>query len=102
MLSKVKYGLLLSLGEGERYMGRVMITFKLKELDNLFLDFIGVRVFELIVNNHLVKDIDFKNHRITLPKAFLKDGGKNEVLIKFESEYVHNSAGLHKFTDPVD
>lgn len=26
----------------------------------------------------------------------------NKVTIFFENEYVHNSAGLHQFTDPAD
>jgi hypothetical protein len=33
MVSKVKYGLLIALGEKDRYMGKVKISFKLKNKD---------------------------------------------------------------------
>ena len=37
-----------------------------------------------------------------LPKNYLKSNAFNRVNIVFETDYVNNSQGLHKFVDPSD
>ena len=58
----------------------------------------------MTVNNSLLSlsSVRFTNHRIYIPKGYLNKTKVNKVELKFENEYVRNSAGLHQFTDPVD
>ncbi len=99
----MRYSLLLLLGKEETYAGKLTVTFTAHnlKLQGLFLDFHGVKVAEVIINKQPVP-IQFSNHRVQLQRKYLREGEQNEVEVKFENEYVHNSAGLHKFVDPVD
>lgn len=53
MLSKVRYELFLVLTKTETFEGKVVVEFFLgdKNIDDLFLDFQGVGVTDLIVND---------------------------------------------------
>jgi hypothetical protein len=61
-------------------------------------------VTELRVNNSIIpkSSIKFSKHRLYIPHKYLQTKDINKVEIKFENEYVRNSAGLHKFVDPAD
>ena len=54
-------------------------------------------MIDLIINDARVNptQIQFKNHRIYIPSSLLNAEEMNRVDIKFENEYVKNSAGLH-------
>lgn len=95
------------LGKDSLYSGKIVIEFKVESFPEhvkLFLDFEGLSVKDMYVNDQKVKDSDLvmSHGRILLPYRYLISNGINKVSLKFENEYVQNSAGLHKFVDPVD
>lgn len=103
-LSNVKYDIIMVVGKNNTYSGKVTVKFNLdnKGLQEVFLDFHGTKVIELTINGQSYKgsSITFTQHRIIIPQKYLSQ--ENSVTVKFENEYVHNSAGLHQFVDPVD
>ncbi len=106
MLSKVRYELLLILTKGTDFEGKVTIDFYLgdKTLDDLYLDFQGKGVTDLRINDASIlnQNIKFTKHKIYLPSYNLKSHSMNRVSIKFKNAYVTNSAGFHRYEDPVD
>jgi aminopeptidase N len=61
-------------------------------------------VREVEVNGEKVHPsaVKFEKHRVHLPSSLLNSQMVNRVSFKFYNTYVNNSAGFHKFTDPVD
>jgi len=57
-LDSVKYELFILLSKKEFYEGKVLISFRLtdKSIVDLFLDFHGLSIKELIVNDTLISD----------------------------------------------
>jgi len=79
--------------------------FRLKEAnDALFLDFQGESIYDFRVNGTRVDDsaVEFSQHKIQIPKYYLKPNQTNSLRLKFTNTYVTNSAGLHRFEDPYD
>ena len=68
MINNVRYELILVLGKSENYEGKLMVEFYLgdKNIDDLFLDFQGVGISDLIVNEDkiLPENIVFNKHKI--------------------------------------
>lgn len=130
LLKDVSYDLKLNLIKpGSMFQGKVTVKFSLKyEYSNdwrkenafeeslkkdLFLDFHGEGIKELVINDRVIphEEIAFSKHRIFLgqcmpeyrkPLQYFKSSAPNVVHITFENSYVTNSAGLHKYTDPTD
>jgi hypothetical protein len=104
MISKVRYELYLVLTKGDTYEGRVIVDFILsdKNQGDLYLDYHGTAIAELIVNNVKIKkaNIDFSKHKIQIPRYNLKSNSLNKVSLKFTNKYVTNSAGFHRYVDP--
>lgn len=71
-MANVSYNLALSLiTGGDSYLGHVRVNFTLNKIpNNLFIDYKGRKVMNLIVNGNLVpQDLDvFKGHRILIPE----------------------------------
>ena len=110
VLSNVAYDLVVSLSSGERFSGRVRVSFMVSEAatqedrSKLFIDFHGELVSELRINDTLVpwSSINFNNHRIFLGSDLILPNQINHVVIKFTNTFVNNSAGLHRYIDPKD
>lgn len=106
MISKLRYELFLILTKGECFEGRVTIDFYMgeKDKDELFLDFQGVGVTDLLINGTKIRqpNINFSKHRIGLPSYNLNANQMNRVSLRFTNKYVSNSAGLHRYEDPSD
>jgi len=71
-IKDVQYDVDLILPKGDWYAGRVAVTFNLLQMptSELFLDFRGVKVADLSINNQLF-DADFYGHHLNLPKQGL-------------------------------
>jgi aminopeptidase N len=67
---------------------------------DLFLNFIG-QIHSIIINSKKIKEVNFKNNRLTLDFSFLKNGN-NELNILFSGNYNNNGIGLHHHIDPID
>jgi aminopeptidase N len=93
----------LALGENN-YAGKVKIKCEISNTKDIFVDFQGREVTDLSVNGSIIgkSSIKFSKHRVHIPSNYLNQGKSNKIEIGFVNEYVTNSAGLHKFTDPVD
>ena len=104
-VSDVRYELFLILGRDNKYSGKVIIDFMLSDSqEDLFIDFQGLQVSSVLVNIALMdsSEVNFSGHRVHIPASLLNKQKMNQVVIFFENEYVHNSAGLHQYVDPVD
>ncbi len=101
MISNVRYELFLILTKEDTYDGRVSVDFQLndKNIGDLYLDFQGVSVAQLLVNGVKIKrnNLKFAKHKIEIPKYNLKSNSMNRVQVKFTNKYVTNSAGLHRY-----
>ena len=106
MISKVRYELYLVLTKGDTYEGRVVVDFHLsdKNLGDLYLDYHGQAIAQLVVNNVKIKkvNIQFSKHKVVIPRYNLKSNSLNRVSLKFTNKYVTNSAGFHRYVDPQD
>eukprot|EP00347_Sterkiella_histriomuscorum_P001356 403372348 len=112
MLSNVSYELALNLEEknSKTFSGRVKISFMVAEqankddIDKLFLDFHGKSVSDMHINEKTIPftSIKFSKHRLMIPVDTLNINKMNHITLKFKNTYVDNSAGLHKYVDPVD
>jgi hypothetical protein len=67
---------------------------------DLFLNFID-QIHSIIINSKKIKEVNFKNNRLTLDFSFLKNGN-NELNILFSGNYNSNGIGLHHHIDPID
>ena len=99
----------MAVPKGDWYTGRVTIDFKLIEKptgSDLFLDFRGVKIGALEVNDTKVADAKqtvFTGHRVTLPTALLKDVGQaNRVRMLILNKYRNDGVGFHSFVDKED
>jgi len=104
-VSNVAYTLTLSFVKGsDEYEGTCTITFEKSAeacLGDLFLDFVGKEILELVANGEKVcKEGVFEENRVQI-KDLVKPG-KNTITIKYLNDFDHTGAGIHKFTDPVD
>lgn len=71
--------------------------------DQLFLDFVGTQVSNLVVNDEQITADEkpyFDNGMIFLPKG-LKEG-KNTVKLQFLNDYRNDGYGVHSFLDKED
>ena len=100
----ISYNLYLKLKKGESYDGDVTATFSLERVTpNLFFDFAGTTIHEIIINGTTVQALDgyesLRNQRyLRLPEENLKVG-KNEVRIRFANLYANDGLGIHSFVD---
>jgi aminopeptidase N len=100
----ITYNLFLKCAKGERFEGDVTINFDLQTVpEDLFLDFAGTNVNEVVINGTKVETSDnyesLRDRRfLKLPQANLKQG-KNEVRIKYGSVYANDGLGMHSFVD---
>ena len=72
--------------------------------EDIFLDFQGEAIEELVINDEKIADeaVKFSKHKIYLPRYNLNSNSLNKVTVKFINKYVSNSAGFHRYQDPVD
>lgn len=105
MVANVSYKLSLALIEGgESFHGHMIANFTLNEIPkDLFLDFKGRKVRNVVVNGKSVKYSDsvFVGHRVHLPSNLLQLS-KNTVSLDFEAEYVTDCQGMQWFKDEED
>ena len=104
IVSDCSYDVTLALPKGEVYFGHVIVKFKLSEVPtkSLYMDFRGVKIGNLIVNGHEVKDENtFVDHHIHLPSAQLAVGD-NHITLNIFNKYRKDGVGLHSYTDSAD
>lgn len=101
----IKYNLFLKVSKGENFEGHLTVDFDLQKVsyEDLFFDWAGAAVNEVIVNGKKVETQDnyesLRDRRfLHLPKDTLKEG-KNEVKIRYTSSYANDGLGLHSFVD---
>ena len=98
------YDLFLKIQKGATYEGRVTISFDLQKVSSeLFVDYAGTTVNEIIINNQKIATEDSyeslrKKRFLSLPESSLQQG-KNIVLIRFTNLYTNDGLGLHSFVD---
>ncbi len=99
-VSNVSYNLGIFLKKHSKtYRGRCEITFFLKKMEDLKIDFIG-SVKQLFVNS---KESGFKIDGFSIlinKKKLIK--GENKILVEYENKYDTTGTGLHHFVDPED
>ena len=80
------------------------MQFKLSEIPtkSLFVDFRGVKIGDLKINDKSVTDASvFDDHHIHLPSSHLKVGD-NTVVLNIYNNYRKDGVGMHSYTDTVD
>jgi len=103
----VEYFVALTMPKGEAYWGKVDIKFGLSKVPStdLFLDFRGVSIANLNINGVDIPLTDqFKNHKVHLSHAHLKEGdlSANHIKLYFFSKYRKDGQGPHTFDDNQD
>ena len=91
---------------GDTFEGQVIINFSLtsegKNSDDIFVDYRGKSLHTLEINGTTITQGEpFHDHRIYFDKQWLKEG-RNEVLIRFTSNYVRDCQGVQYFKDKDD
>lgn len=93
------YRIFIDFRKGESYSGLVRIEFRLKNTDNVFLDFSGDKVTKVTLNGH-DGAVETTDGRLDLNKEHLSQPGKLNILhVKFENRYYTDGNGLHTYTD---
>lgn len=86
-------------------MGKAVINFYLKKLPNegeLFLDFQGVAISDLAINDKKLSGSSlFSDQRIKLESPNIAIGW-NTVLLRYFNIYNTNRVGLHSYVDASD
>ena len=98
-LKSVSYKLLIELCENE-YKGSIEISFFLKKIPdkNLWLDFQGLEISNILLNGNNNNSLKFEKHRIYFPTEGLLIS-RNTIRMNFKNSYVNNSAGLHYYKE---
>jgi len=105
LIENVKYNLFLQLKEfpiyhlKKTYEGAISIKFDLNVLEDIFLDFSG-SVLNVVINSKEISK-NIRNHRIHLPKEYLKNHANN-VYIRFENTFSNGDQGILYYTDEED
>ena len=98
---KISYKVILSLMKGNTYQGVVNISFVLEALpDGPFcLNYNGLGVKYLMVNNRVVprEEVFYLDHKITIPRHYLRDKGRNSIEVIFENFYSFLNQGLSSY-----
>lgn len=86
--------------------GHVEVVFEYRPKEgskenDLFLNFVG-QVKTMKINDKVVDNFKYENHRLTVNLDLLKANEQNKVNITFRGNYNHNGVGLHHFIDPID
>lgn len=108
LIKDVDYSFTLALAKGQSYMGQATINFELTKVpegkdEPLFLEFLGTKVNNLLVNGQRISSKTNKYHEngmITLNHGLMK--GKNKVILNFFNKYRNDGMGLHSLVDKVD
>lgn len=99
-VSHVDYDLRIDLTRSaDTYRGDVTLHFQLVGNDDLFVDFRGTIIRNLVVNGEEL-EADWTGYRLTLPGATLDS--YNSVRVVYENEYDHGGDGFHQFHDTED
>ncbi len=102
LISEVEYDLALSLtAQTDDYEGDCTVRFQHQDpARGAFLDFTGLEIVRLAVNEQEITEADWKSHRLHLNGDWLRE--QNIVRVVYRNAYDHTGVGLHKFTDPED
>lgn len=93
------YRIFIDFHKGENYNGLVRIEFRIKNTENVFIDFAGDSITKVILNGH-EGSTETKNGRLDLNAEHLNAVGKLNILhIKFANRYYTDGNGLHTYTD---
>ncbi|CAD8060911.1 unnamed protein product [Paramecium primaurelia] len=96
----ISYKVDLLLKGGESYSGLVTLDFEAKHtLTDLYVDFRGKKVVNLVVNGNKINNLDWNGLFIKVPKENLSTSQKNRVNIQFDQNYAKDGCGLHGFID---
>ena len=108
IVDDVQYTVQLGLPQGDWYVGKVGITFKVLEKpagQDLHLDFRGTKIGRYFVNGEDAmaggKKV-FTGHKVIVPTNLLKVGEVNEIQVLIQNKYRNDSEGLHAFVDKTD
>lgn len=99
-LRDIAYRVIFCLMKGNAYQGIVAISFQLgtlpSETEKLTLNFRGTGVKFLQVNGRRFdrREVEYLDHCISLPRALLREGGKNSLEVIFENNYSFLNEGL--------
>lgn len=103
VVSGVDYKLYLCLQKGTLFHGFGKYSFKLTATNHVFLDFRGLSVDSLSVNQTTVQKEAigtlWKEGKLLLPSEHLKSGSENTVEVRFSNNYYTDGNGIHTFTD---
>ena len=110
MVEDVSYEVLMAIPKGKTFFGKIMVTFKLKEMPEndkpLFLDFYGRHIEDLQINGIKISQTNgsssFKNGTVDLSQGNALKSGINSVSMYFINEYRTDGYGFHSFVDQVD
>ena len=105
-MEDVEYSFQLALKKGDYYLGSAFINFYLADGElkdgELFLNFNGLAIADLNINDEEVKDKDvFKGQRIQLSSSTVSPGW-NTLRVKYINAYGKSSVGLYTATDAKD
>ena len=98
----VQYDCFFHFKKGTDYSGIMQVVFQLTDLEEVFLDYSGSSISELIVNGITIPEApakSFVSGRITLPTEHLRVGHVNVATVVFQNKYFNDGNGLHSFTD---
>ena len=106
LVEDVEYSFQLALKKGDYYLGSAFINFYLADGElkdgELFLNFNGLAIADLNINDEEVKDKDvFKGQRIQLSSSTVSPGW-NTLRVKYINAYGKSSVGLYTATDAKD
>lgn len=97
--SGLLYRIFINFQKGESYNGLVRIEFRLKNADNVFIDFAGDSVSSVNLNGQ-EGPTETKDGRLNLNKEHLNAPGKLNILhIKFANRYYTDGCGIHTYSD---
>lgn len=104
VLSGIEYCFYINLKKGADYHGNVHITFALKKVEDIFIDFSGEKIINFKVNdspliaNETAIQEKWQKGKLRLDSQSLMEG-VNTVQIQFDNRYDTDGNGLHTFTD---
>src|SRR5262249_45746100 len=100
-VSDVRYDLRLDLAHGDTAAGTVRVSFALRQLGDVILDFRGPRLRSVSVNGRTLTEVESNGAHIRLSARVLR-AGRNDVAITFATLVAPAGAPVIRFHDETD
>lgn len=101
LVSDVKYALQIDLTQKDFFAGKNKISFQLKKIADLSLDFTDGKIQELLINGRRLSAVEYNNYYIKIPSSSMVLG-ENTIEVHYTHAYNSSGSGLYRFQDPVD